>query len=303
MTFNQGRRHFGTPKQGRELPVRDTARAPQAARRTPSPAAAGVPSDASRSITGVGVLKTRFRTIKSAIKQGIPQQPSPRKKPLQRYNQTAMATLTLKSYDKMTSPQQKLLMRPAFRMPSMTQSYSPSAEVQAKASSSLHADQQLKALSDSVICGDPRYFSGDKQFMTSYQKNFSLYSRDDALYTSNCDSFRNGTKPAARSPMQVLAFNFANKINASRGFESGTCNGGGKSPTRRAFEVIDINGDRRIDRDELLTAVQRMGFQATDHGVIDEFFVLLAGSNAGYIDYVSFSSAIERVPSNIRACW
>ena len=46
-----------------------------------------------------------------------------------------------------------------------------------------------------------------------------------------------------------------------------------------------------------------MGFQATDHGVIDEFFVLLAGSNAGYIDYVSFSSAIERVPSNIRACW
>jgi hypothetical protein len=214
-----------------------------------------------------------------------------------------MATLTLKSYDKMTSPQQKLLMRPAFRMPSMTQPYSPSAEVQAKASSSLHADQQLKVLSDSIICGDPRYFSGDKQFMTSYQKNFSLYSRDDALYTSNCDSFRSGTKPAARSPMQVLAFNFANKINASRGFESGTCNGGGKSPTRRAFEVIDINGDRRIDRDELLTAVQRMGFQATDHGVIDEFFVLLAGSNAGYIDYISFSSAIERVPSNIRACW
>jgi hypothetical protein len=54
------------------------------------------------------------------------------------------------------SPEQKLLMRPAFRMPSMTQPYSASAEVQAKASSSLHADQDLKVLSDSIICGDPR---------------------------------------------------------------------------------------------------------------------------------------------------
>jgi hypothetical protein len=214
-----------------------------------------------------------------------------------------MATLTLKSYTKMASSEQKLMMRPGFRMPSNTSLYSPSSEVQAKASSSLHADEEVKALSSSVICGDPRCFSGDNQFLTSYQKNFSLYSRDDALYTSNCDSFRSGNKPAARTPVQVLAFNFANKINASRGFESGSCSGGGKSPTRRAFESVDVNGDRRIDREELQTAVQRMGFNASEHGVIDELFTFLAGSNAGYIDYISFSSAIERVPSNIRACW
>ena len=46
-----------------------------------------------------------------------------------------------------------------------------------------------------------------------------------------------------------------------------------------------------------------MGFQAMDHGVIDEFFTFLAGSNAGYIDYVNISAAMERVPSNLRACW
>jgi len=33
-----------------------------------------------------------------------------------------------------------------------------------------------------------------------------------------------------------------------------------------------------------------------DHGVIDEFFTFIAGSNAGCIDYVSFSAAMERVP-------
>ena len=80
MTFNQGRRHFGTPKQGRELPVRDTARAPHAVAGRRRCALGRIPLNH-------GVLKTRFRTIKSAIKQGIPQQPSPRKKPLQRYNQ------------------------------------------------------------------------------------------------------------------------------------------------------------------------------------------------------------------------
>ena len=72
---------------------------------------------------------------------------------------------------------------------------------------------------------------------------------------------------------------------------------------RRAFESVDINGDRHIDREELQIAVQRMGFHASDQGVIDEFFTFLAGSNAGFIDYVSFSSAMDRVPSNIRACW
>jgi hypothetical protein len=45
------------------------------------------------------------------------------------------------------------------------------------------------------------------------------------------------------------------------------------------------------------------GFQAMDHGVIDEVFTFIAGSNAGCIDYVSFSAAMERVPPNLRACW
>jgi hypothetical protein len=214
-----------------------------------------------------------------------------------------MATLTLKSYTKMASNEQKMMMRPNFRMPSLTQQYSPSAEMQARASSSLHVGEGSCLQSSNVICGDPRYFSGGNQFLTSYQKNFSLYSKDDALYTSNCDSYRHCTKPAGRSPVQVFAFNFANKINASRGFESGKSCGGGKSPTRRAFEAVDVNGDRRIDREELQIAVQRMGFQALDDGVIDEFFAFLSGGNASFIDYVSFSNAIERVPSNIRACW
>ncbi len=246
-------------------------------------------------------FKPSLRSSKDSIKQDIQLQTSPSK--IAATSPTAMATLTLKSYAKMASTDQKLMMRPNFRMPSMTQLYSPPAEVQAKASSGLHADEEVKVLSSSIICGDPRCFSGDNQFLTSYQKNFSLYSRSDALYTSNCDSFRSGAKPAARTPVQVLAFNFANKINASRGFESGTCNGGGKSPLRRAFESVDINGDRHIDREELKIAVQRMGFHASDQGVIDEFFTFLAGSNAGFIDYVSFSSAMDRVPSNIRACW
>jgi hypothetical protein len=216
-----------------------------------------------------------------------------------------MATMmTLKAYTKMASTEQRMMMRPNFRMPSLMQQYSPPGEVQAKASSSLHADEEVNVLSSSVICGDPRYFSGGNQFLTSYQKNFSLYSQDDTLYTSNCETFRrNGSKPSDRSPVQVLAFNFANKINASRGFESGKCGGGGKSPTRRAFEAVDVNGDRRIDREELQTAVQRMGFPTSDHGLINEFFAFLAGSNEDFIDYMSFSSAIERIPSNLRACW
>ena len=139
--------------------------------------------------------------------------------------------------------------------------------------------------------------------MTTYQKNFSLYSKDDTLYTGNCDSYRYNSKPVCRSPVQILAFNFANKINASRGFESGKSSGGGKSPTRRAFENIDVNGDRRIDREELQIAVQRMGFYVLDDGVIDEFFEFLSGGNANYIDYVNFLNAIERVPCNIRERW
>jgi hypothetical protein len=214
-----------------------------------------------------------------------------------------MPSLTLKSYAKMASTEQNMLMRPNFRMPSMKQLYSPSAEMQAKASSRLHAHEEVKVLSSSIICGDSRYFSGDNQFLTSYQKDFSLYSRNDSLYTSNCVSFRIGAEPVARTPVQVIAFKFANKINASRGFESGSCKGGGKSPLRRAFESLDINGDRHIDREELQIAMQRMGFETSDRGVIDEFFTFLAGSNATYINYVSFSSAIDRVPSNIRASW
>jgi hypothetical protein len=213
-----------------------------------------------------------------------------------------MATMTLKAYTKMASTEQRMMMRPNFRMPSLMQQYSPPGEVQAKASSSLHADEEVNVLSSSVICGDPRYFSGGNQFLTSYQKNFSLYSQDDTLYTSNCETFRrNGSKPSDRSPVQVLAFSFANKITASRGFESAKC--GGKTPTRRAFEAVDVNGDRRIDREELQIAVHRMGFSTSDSGLIDEFFAFLAGSNRDVIDYASFSSAMERIPSNIRACW
>jgi hypothetical protein len=85
MTFNQGRRHFGTPKQGRELPVRDTTRAPAGG--APHAVARRRGCALGRNPLNHSVLKTRFRTIKSAIKQGIPQQPSPRKKLLQRYNQ------------------------------------------------------------------------------------------------------------------------------------------------------------------------------------------------------------------------
>jgi hypothetical protein len=212
--------------------------------------------------------------------------------------------MTLKAVLTAASADQKMMMRPNFRLPYLKQQYSPPGEAQVKARSLLHAGEQDSVLSSSIICGDPRYFSGDKQFLTTYQKNFSLYSHDDTLYTSNCETFRrNGSKPSDRSPVQVLAFNFANKINASRGFESGKCGGGGKSPTRRAFEAVDVNGDRRIDREELQTAVQRMGFPTSDHGLINEFFAFLAGSNEDFIDYMSFSSAIERIPSNLRACW
>ena len=214
-----------------------------------------------------------------------------------------MPALTLKSYKKMSSNEQKMMMRPNFRMPSMAQEYSPPSEMQAKASSSLHAGEEACILGSNVICGDPRYFSGGNQFLTSYQKNFSLYSQDDTLYTSNCDSYRQSSKPAGRSPVQVLAFNFANKINAYRGFESGKSCGGGKSPTRRAFEAVDVNGDRHIDREELRVALHRMGFYSLDECIMDEFFAFLSGGNASYIDYVNFSNAIERVPSNIRACW
>jgi hypothetical protein len=203
----------------------------------------------------------------------------------------------------MSTKEQKMMMRPNFRMPSLMQQYSPSSEMQARASSSLHAGEVACLLSNSVICGDTRYFSGSNQFLTSYQKNFSLYSQDDTLYTSNCDSYRKCTKPVGRSPVQILAFDFANKITASRGFEGGKSCGGGKSPTRRAFEAVDVNGDRRIDREELKIAVQRMGFNSVDDGLMDEFFAFLSGGNASYIDYVTFSNAIERVPSNIRACW
>ncbi len=49
---------------------------------------------------------------------------------------------------------------------------------------------------------------------------------------------RNGSKPSDRSPVQVLAFNFANKINASRGFESGKCGGGGKRADAFTFAFV-----------------------------------------------------------------
>ena len=213
-----------------------------------------------------------------------------------------MPPMTLKAVLTAASADQKMMMRPNFRLPYLKQQYSPPGEAQVKARSLLHAGEQDSVLSSSIICGDPRYFSGDKQFLTTYQKNFSLYSHDDTLYTSNCEMFRrNGSKPSDRSPVQVLAFSFANKITASRGFESAKC--GGKTPTRRAFEAVDVNGDRRIDREELQIAVHRMGFSTSDSGLIDEFFAFLAGSNRDVIDYASFSSAMERIPSNIRACW
>ena len=175
--------------------------------------------------------------------------------------------------------------------------------MQATASSNLHADEEVKVLSSSIICGDPRYFSGSSQFLTSYQKNFGLYSRKDALYTDNCENFRSGTTLSDPTPFQVLAFNFANKINTSRGFDNGASCGGGKSPIRRAFESIDVNGNRRIDRKELHTTVQIMGFGKFDRDVVEQLFVFLSGSNADYIDYTSFVSAIESIPSHIRAAW
>jgi hypothetical protein len=78
---------------------------------------------------------------------------------------------------------------------------------------------------------------------------------------------------------------------------------GSAEPLREAMRGSRRISRGRIDREELQVAVQRMGFQTMDNGVIDEFFTFLAGSNASYIDYVSFSAAIDRVPSNLRACW
>jgi hypothetical protein len=179
------------------------------------------------------------------------------------------------------SSDKKMMMRPNFCMPPLLQQYSSPGEVRANARSLLLAGEheQARVLSSSVICGDPRYFSGDKQFLTTYQKNFSLYPQDDELYTSNCETFRrNGSKPSDRSPVQVLAFNFANKITASRGFESAKYGCGGKTPTRRAFEAMDVNGDRSIDREELQIAMHRMGFPTSDCDLINEFFAFLAGS-------------------------
>jgi hypothetical protein len=213
--------------------------------------------------------------------------------------------ITLKAYINAATGDQKMMMRPNFRMPPLLQQFSPPCEVRGRANArSLHAGEQASVLSSSIICGDPRYFSGDKQFLTTYQKSFSFHPQDDTLYTSNCETFRrNGSKPSDRSPVQVLAFNFANKITASRGFESAKCGGGGKTPTRRAFEAVDVNGDRSIDRDELQIAVHRMGFPTSDCDLMNEFFAFLAGSGREFIDYAAFSTAIERIPPNIRACW
>ena len=72
---------------------------------------------------------------------------------------------------------------------------------------------------------------------------------------------------------------------------------------RRAFESIDVNGNRRIDRKELQTMVQIMGFGESDRDVVEQLFVFLSGSNADYIDYTSFVSAIESIPAHIRAAW
>jgi hypothetical protein len=207
---------------------------------------------------------------------------------------------------KAASSDQKMMMRPIFRLPYLKQQYSPPGEVQVKARSLLHPGEQGSLPSSSIICGDPRYFSGDRQFLTTYRKNFSVYLPDDTLYTNNCETFRthrNGSKSSDRSPVQVLAFNFANKITASRGFESAKCGSGGKNPTRRAFEAVDVNGDRRIDREELQIALHRMGFPISDCILINEFFAFLAGSSRDFIDYTAFANAIERIPSNLRACW
>lgn len=150
----------------------------------------------------------------------------------------------------------------------------------------------------------------EDKFNATSSKNKSANERRDIVGSQRRRVAQTATligtaPPVYRSPVQILAFviafNFANKINASRGFECGKSSGEGKSPTRRAFEAVDVNGDRRIDREELQVAVQRMGCNALDDGVIDEFFEFQSGGNANYIDCINFSNAIERVPSNICA--
>ena len=221
-------------------------------------------------------------------------------------NKMAASTMSMKPYTTMETNRLRLPMRPVLNIPAgWIQPQSPPLPAPTKSNFSLQVDEHVPSqLDSSIIYGDERFFSGAQQFQTSYRKNFGTSSPDhDELYTSTCDNYRTRPKPAARTPVQMLAFHFANKVNASRGFESLRCGGGGKSPTRRAFEAMDVNGDRQIDREELLIAVQRMGFESPEQEVMDEFFGFLAGSNGSHIDYPSFSTAIDTIPPNLRACW
>ena len=213
--------------------------------------------------------------------------------------------MTMKPYTAAETNRLRLPMRPVLQIPAgWAQPQSPISPAPTKSNFSLQVDEHVASpLDSSIVHGDVRFFSGAQQFQTSYRKNFGTSNPDDALYTSTCDNYRTRPKPAARTAVQMLAFHFANKVNASRGFESLRCGGGGKSPTRRAFEAMDVNGDRQIDREELLIAVQRMGFESPEQEVLDEFFGFLAGSNGTVIDYPSFSCAIDTIPPNLRACW
>lgn len=211
---------------------------------------------------------------------------------------TSAMKLSLKSYESATSKEQRLQMRPLFRAPPALTEFTKPAEI--PKSVTIHIE--TPPCSASNICfGDARVFSGQEQFLTSYSKTYSVYTPRDALYTSPCQSHKNA-RPAAPSPVQDLMFRFAQKIAASRVEPGGKGGRGGKSSLRRAFESMDINGDRRISIAELQIAIGRFGFNP-QQDVINSMFKLMAAENKDFIDYMSFCAAVEGVPENLRASW
>lgn len=204
--------------------------------------------------------------------------------------------LSLKAYENAASKDQRMQMRPIFRSPPAKSEFTPVVEV--PKSYNIYFESS-SCIGSNICFGDARVFSGQEQFRTSYSKNYSVYSSDDALYTSPVKTPR----PSAPSPVQNLMFRFAQKVAASRVAHGGAGGRGGKSSLRRSFESIDTNGDRRITITELEGAIEKMGFPTPPADVLEGMFKIMAADNKDYVDYISFCRALEGVPEHLRASW
>lgn len=197
-----------------------------------------------------------------------------------------MCKLSLDFYNKISSSEDKLRMRPDFHVTSAPCKYSANASNDGTANANTANDNtaanaNAKRMTHSSKLSFSSEFDGTTHYTTTYNKTMQPCEYNDSRYETTLIDYK---CIKSDSPVNGLVKTFV---------DNGLNRFAGQTAIRRLFKLLNLSGNGAISYSELKSSLKLIGIWAQTESDYKIFYNMLACEPNNLITYISFKSFID----------